>query len=63
VDTYVRKERFPDLAFFALAHPSRRWLLRRALSDHLSIAALARDQEMSRVGVQKHVTVLENVGL
>jgi DNA-binding transcriptional ArsR family regulator len=57
------KEGFPDLAFFALAHPSRRWLLRRALSNYLPIAALARDQEMSRAGVQKHVTVLENAGL
>jgi DNA-binding transcriptional ArsR family regulator len=60
--TYDRSG-FPDLALFALSNPARRWMLRRALRNYLSIAALARDQEMSMAGVQKHVTVLENSGL
>ena len=31
--------------------------------NHLSIAALHRNQEMSRVAVQKHVALLEHAGL
>lgn len=52
-----------DRIFRALADATRRDILRRTLTEALSVSVLAEDYEMSFSAVQKHVTVLESAGL
>lgn len=49
--------------FHALADPTRRDIVRRALQGEHSVSALARRYPMSFAAVQKHVAVLERAGL
>src|SRR5690554_5633882 len=49
--------------FHALADPTRRDILRRAISGELSVSRLAEAYPMSFAAVQKHVAVLERAGL
>ena len=49
--------------FNALADPTRRDIVRRALVGEHSVSALARGYPMSVAAVQKHVAVLERAGL
>src|SRR5437773_10517315 len=57
------KEDNADRVFRALADPTRRDVLRRALQGTLSVSGLARLYPMSTTAVQKHVAVLEDAGL
>jgi len=52
-----------DRLFHALADATRRDILRRAVAGALSVTALADAYPMSFAAVQKHVAVLERVGL
>ena len=52
-----------DRLFHALADATRRDILRRAVGGDLSVSRLADDYPMSFAAVQKHVAVLERVGL
>src|SRR5438874_8237564 len=52
-----------DRVFRALADPTRRDVLRRAMQGTLSVSGLARLYPMSTTAVQKHVAVLEDAGL
>ena len=52
-----------DALFHALADRTRRAILRRVLAGEHSVSALAADYDMSFAAVQKHVAVLERVGL
>ena len=52
-----------DRVFHALADVTRRDLLRRAADGNLSVSRLADGYDMSFAAVQKHVAVLERVGL
>ncbi len=52
-----------DLVFNALADPTRRDIVRRALRGDHSVSGLARSYPMSFAAVQKHVAVLERAGL
>ena len=52
-----------DRVFNALADPTRRDIVRRALVGEHSVSALARGYPMSVAAVQKHVAVLERAGL
>jgi DNA-binding transcriptional ArsR family regulator len=52
-----------DLVFKALADPTRRDILARAIEREQSVSALARRYEMSLTAVQKHVAVLERAAL
>ncbi len=52
-----------DRRFHALADPTRRDIVRRALADELSVTALATSYRMSFAAVQKHVAVLERADL
>lgn len=52
-----------DRMFQALAHATRRDILRRSGERELSVSQLAAAYEMSFAAVQKHVTVLERAGL
>jgi DNA-binding transcriptional ArsR family regulator len=52
-----------DRVFHALADATRRDLLRRAADGDLSVSRLADGYDMSFAAVQKHVAVLERVGL
>jgi len=52
-----------DRVFHALADPTRRDIVRRALGAEHSVSALARAYPMSVAAVQKHVAVLERAGL
>ena len=53
----------PDRLFHALADATRRDILRRTLSQELSVSTLARQYPMSFAAVQKHVAVLERAGV
>src|SRR5437763_9969643 len=57
------KEEHADRVFRALADPTRRDVLRRAMQGTLSVSGLARLYPMSTTAVQKHVAVLEEAGL
>src|SRR5207247_9057840 len=57
------KEENADRVFRALADPTRRDVLRRAMQGTLSVSGLARLYPMSTTAVQKHVAVLEDAGL
>src|SRR2546429_8324769 len=52
-----------DRVVRALADPTRRDVLRRAMQGTLSVSGLARLYPMSTTAVQKHVAVLEDAGL
>jgi DNA-binding transcriptional ArsR family regulator len=52
-----------DAVFGALADPTRRDILSRAMSGDLGISELAHLYPMSFAAVQKHVAVLERAGL
>jgi DNA-binding transcriptional ArsR family regulator len=52
-----------DRLFRALADATRRDIVRRTLLGEASVSALAADYDMSFAAVQKHVAVLEGVGL
>ena len=52
-----------DRLFHALADATRRDILRRCVDGELSISRLAEEYPMSFAAVQKHVAVLEQVGL
>lgn len=52
-----------DLIFAALADPTRRDIVRRALHGEHSVSSLARSYPMSFAAVQKHVAVLHRAGL
>ena len=52
-----------DALFHALADRTRRDILRRSVDGELSVSALAEAYPMSFAAVQKHVAVLEKVGL
>jgi DNA-binding transcriptional ArsR family regulator len=60
VDHAQRKE---DRIFHALADPTRRDIVERAMLGEYSVSALARCYPMSFAAVQKHVAVLERAGL
>lgn len=50
-------------AFQAISDPNRRQILRLLANDSLTINAIARNFEMSRPAVSKHVKVLHSAGL
>ncbi len=52
-----------DRLFHALAHATRRDILRRTLADESSVTRLAHEYDMSFAAVQKHVGVLERANL
>lgn len=52
-----------DRIFHALADPTRRDLLSRAIRGDESVSALSRHYSMSLPAVQKHVAVLERAAL
>ena len=58
-----RQEEHADRVFRALADPTRRDVLRRAMQGTLSVSGLARLYPMTTTAVQKHVAVLEEAGL
>jgi DNA-binding transcriptional ArsR family regulator len=57
------QEAHADRVFRALADPTRRDVLRRAMQGTLSVSGLARLYPISTTAVQKHVAVLEDAGL
>jgi DNA-binding transcriptional ArsR family regulator len=52
-----------DLVFNALADPTRRDIVRRAMQGEHSVSDLAGNYAMSFAAVQKHVAVLQRAGL
>jgi DNA-binding transcriptional ArsR family regulator len=52
-----------DRLFHALADPTRRDIVRRAIDGDRSVSGLAEAYPMSFAAVQKHVAVLERAGL
>jgi len=52
-----------DRVFHALADPTRRDIVRRAVDGEHNVSALARRYPVSFAAVQKHVAVLEEAGL
>ena len=52
-----------DRLFHALADTTRRDIVQRVLVEEHSVSALARRYPMSFAAVQKHVALLEEVGL
>jgi DNA-binding transcriptional ArsR family regulator len=52
-----------DRLFHALADPTRRDIVRRAIAGEHSVSELARSYPISLTAVQKHVGVLEEAGL
>jgi DNA-binding transcriptional ArsR family regulator len=52
-----------DRIFRALADATRRDIVRRTLTEEITVSALAAAYEMSFAAVQKHVSVLESAGL
>jgi DNA-binding transcriptional ArsR family regulator len=62
--TYSRAVNDDDLAFKALADPTRRFLLDRLFErDGRTLIELQCDLEMTRFGVMKHLRLLEDAGL
>ena len=57
------EEEHADRVFRALAHRTRRDVIRRAMNGTLSVSGLARLYPVSTTAMQKHVTVLEEAGL
>lgn len=52
-----------DLAFAALAHPVRRAMLDRLLTDELSIGELSAPFQMQKPTISRHIRTLEEAGL
>lgn len=52
-----------DRLFHALADSTRRDIVRRTITDEASVSTLAAAYDMSFAAVQKHVALLEEVGL
>ncbi|MCY1159433.1 MAG: ArsR family transcriptional regulator [Citricoccus sp.] len=52
-----------DRIFRALADATRRDIVRRTLTEEITVSALAAAYQMSFAAVQKHVSVLESAGL
>ena len=52
-----------DRVFGALADPTRRDIVRRAISGEEGVAELAGHYPMSFAAVQKHVAILERAGM
>lgn len=52
-----------DRLFHALADSTRRDIVRRTLTEEASVSTLAAAYDMSFAAVQKHVALLEEVGL
>ena len=52
-----------DLMFGALADPTRRDIVRRAIDGEEGVVELAAHYPMSFAAVQKHVAILERAGL
>ena len=52
-----------DRIFRALADATRRDIVRRTLTEEITVSALAAAYDMSFAAVQKHVSVLEAAGL
>jgi DNA-binding transcriptional ArsR family regulator len=52
-----------DRIFAALADPTRRDIVRRAIDGREGVAELAEHYSMSFAAVQKHVAILERAGL
>lgn len=52
-----------DQVFGALADPTRRDIMRRAITGDEGVSELADHYDMSFAAVQKHVAVLERAGL
>ncbi|MDX1601064.1 MAG: metalloregulator ArsR/SmtB family transcription factor [Anaerolineales bacterium] len=52
-----------DSTFAALAHPTRRDLLRRLASGEATVSELATPYDVSLAAVSKHLQVLERAGL
>lgn len=52
-----------DRIFRALADATRRDIVRRTLTEAVTVSALAAAYDMSFAAVQKHVSVLETAGL
>jgi DNA-binding transcriptional ArsR family regulator len=63
VDPTGVEEAHADRIFRALAHHTRRDIIRRAMNGTLSVSGLARLYPMSTTAVQKHVAVLEEAEL
>ncbi len=63
MDTATLTEDQLDLAFAALADPTRRAILTRLTAGEASVAALTEPFAMSQPAVSKHLTVLERAGL
>ncbi|BFU46477.1 ArsR/SmtB family transcription factor [Krasilnikovia sp. MM14-A1004] len=59
----VADEGDADRIFHALADPTRRDILARAIRAEQSVSALARHYPISLAAVQKHVVVLERAAL
>jgi len=49
--------------FAALADPTRRAILARLISGHVSVQELAKPHKMSAPAISKHLKVLEKAGL
>ncbi len=52
-----------DVTFAALAHPTRRDLLRRLAAAEATVTELAAPYDISLAAVSKHLQVLEGAGL
>jgi DNA-binding transcriptional ArsR family regulator len=52
-----------DRIFAALADPTRRDIVRRAIDGNEGVAELAEHYAMSFAAVQKHIAILERAGL
>jgi DNA-binding transcriptional ArsR family regulator len=63
VDLTSSEQEHADRIFRALAHHTRRDIIRRAMNGTLSVSGLARLYPMSTTAVQKHVAVLEEAEL
>jgi len=59
---YMASDRL-STTLFALSDPTRRDILRRAMDGEHSVSMLAGAYPMSFAAVQKHVALLEHVGL
>ena len=59
----ARMETALDIAFAALADPTRRQILTMLLEDDMAVTDVAAPFEMSLAAISKHLVVLTNAGL
>ncbi|MEM1151848.1 MAG: metalloregulator ArsR/SmtB family transcription factor [Pseudomonadota bacterium] len=52
-----------DIAFSALADPTRRTILQMLLEDDMAVTDVAEPFEMSLAAISKHLTILSRAGL